>query len=60
MESGDQNGSNCEAAEKIGKLIAERATAAGIKTVCLDRGACRYHGRLAAFANAAREAGLEF
>lgn len=53
-------GSNCEAASKIGKLIAERAVAAGVKSVRLDRGSCRYHGRVAAFADAAREAGLEF
>ena len=43
-----------------GKIVAERAIAKGIKTVCLDRGSCKYHGRVAAFADAAREAGLEF
>jgi large subunit ribosomal protein L18 len=53
-------GGNCEAAKKLGKIVAERAIAKGIKTVCLDRGSCKYHGRVAAFADAAREAGLEF
>ncbi|WP_145074430.1 50S ribosomal protein L18 [Aureliella helgolandensis] len=59
-DAGVSYGSNCEAATKVGKLIAQRATAAGIKAVRLDRGSCRYHGRVAAFAEAAREAGLEF
>jgi large subunit ribosomal protein L18 len=40
--------------------VASRAKAAGISKVCFDRGAFRYHGRVAALANAAREAGLEF
>jgi large subunit ribosomal protein L18 len=53
-------GGNCEAAAKIGKLIAEKATAAGIKAVKLDRGHNKYHGRVKAFADAARESGLEF
>jgi large subunit ribosomal protein L18 len=52
--------SNCEAAAKIGTLVAERAKAAGIDTVVFDRGGFRYHGRVAALADAAREAGLEF
>ena len=51
---------NCDAAAEIGKKIAEKATAAGIKKVKLDRGHTRYHGRVKAFADAAREAGLEF
>lgn len=50
---------NAEAAKKIGQLIAERALAAGIKKVRFDRGDSRYHGRVAALADAAREAGLE-
>ena len=54
------NGGNCDAAAEIGKLIAEKASSAGIKTVRLDRGHNRYHGRVKAFADAAREAGLEF
>jgi large subunit ribosomal protein L18 len=51
---------NCDAAALVGKTIAERATAAGIKTVKLDRGHNKYHGRVKAFAEAAREGGLEF
>ncbi|RMF45106.1 MAG: 50S ribosomal protein L18 [Planctomycetota bacterium] len=57
---GIANGGNCQAAEVVGKAVAEKALQAGIKQVRLDRGACKYHGRVAAFANAAREAGLEF
>ena len=53
-------GGNCEAATKLGKIVAERAIQAGFKQVALDRGSCKYHGRVAAFAEAAREAGLEF
>lgn len=53
-------GGNRAAAEAIGKLVAERARAAGITKVCFDRGSCQYHGRVAALANAAREGGLEF
>ena len=53
------NGGNCDAAATIGKLIAEKATAAGIQAVKLDRGHTRYHGRVKAFADAAREAGLQ-
>ena len=52
-------GGNTGAAEVIGKLIAERAVAAGINTVCFDRGNYQYHGRVAALADAAREAGLK-
>jgi large subunit ribosomal protein L18 len=53
------SGGNCDAAAKIGKAIAEKATAAGIKAVKLDRGHAKYHGRVKAFADAAREAGLQ-
>ncbi len=53
-------GGNCSAAVAIGKAVAERAKAAGVSRVCFDRGSCRYHGRVAALADAAREAGLEF
>ena len=49
-----------DAAQAVGKAIAERAIAAGIKAVCFDRGPYRYHGRVAALANAAREGGLSF
>ena len=53
-------GGNCEAAAKVGKLIAERAQAAGVTLARLDRGSCKYQGRVAAFADAAREGGLQF
>jgi large subunit ribosomal protein L18 len=51
---------NREAATKVGKLLADRAKAAGITKVVFDRGGFSYHGRVAAVADAAREAGLEF
>ena len=53
-------GGNVEAAERIGKAIAERAAAAGVKKVAFDRGHYQYHGRVAALAEAARRAGLGF
>lgn len=53
-------GGNVEAAQTIGKMVAERALAQGIKQVRLDRGSCKYHGRVAALADAAREGGLQF
>ena len=53
-------GGNKQAAEAIGKAVAERAKAAGVKQVCFDRGSFKYHGRVAALADAARAAGLEF
>lgn len=51
---------DCEAATKVGKLIAERAKDKGIAEVVLDRGSFRYHGRIAALADAARAGGLQF
>ena len=54
-----KNGGNKAAAALVGKAIAERAKAAGVESVSLDRGHFRYHGRLAALADAAREAGLK-
>lgn len=54
-----QYGGNCAAAATIGKLISEKAKAAGVSSACLDRGKSKYHGRVAAFADAAREAGLQ-
>ena len=54
---GDVN-SNIEAATKAGALLAERAKAAGVEEVVFDRGGFRYHGRVAALADAAREGGL--
>jgi len=53
-------GGNKAAAQQIGKLLAEKAIAAGIKQVAFDRGHYKYHGRVAALADAAREAGLSF
>ena len=51
---------NVDAAAQVGRLVAERAREKGITAVVFDRGASRYHGRVAALAEAAREAGLEF
>lgn len=51
---------NADAATKVGQLIAERAKAAGITEVAFDRSGFKYHGRVKALADAAREAGLEF
>jgi large subunit ribosomal protein L18 len=52
--------SNKEAASTVGRTVAERAKAAGVSQVVFDRGGFLYHGRVAAVADAAREAGLEF
>ncbi len=54
------NGGNVKAAQAIGKLIAERAKAAGVEQVAFDRSGFRYHGRVKALAEAAREGGLKF
>jgi large subunit ribosomal protein L18 len=51
---------NIEAAKEVGRLIAQRALSLGIKTVVFDRGGFKYHGRIKALADAAREAGLKF
>ena len=51
---------NCEAAKKVGMMVAERAKAKGIDAVVFDRGGYIYHGRVAALAEGAREGGLEF
>lgn len=53
-------GGNKSAAEVIGKAVAERAAEAGVSQVCFDRGGSKYHGRVAALAEAARAAGLKF
>ena len=52
--------SNIESAKAVGKLIAEKALAKGVKEVVFDRGGYLYHGRVKALADAAREAGLKF
>jgi large subunit ribosomal protein L18 len=54
------NGGKIESATEVGKLIARRALAKGVETVVFDRGGYIYHGRVAALAAAAREAGLKF
>lgn len=54
------NGGNKQAAQVVGKLIAERAKAAGIEAVAFDRAGFQYHGRVKALAEAAREGGLKF
>ena len=51
---------NIDAASVVGKLVAERAVAAGVASVAFDRNGFKYHGRVKALADAAREAGLEF
>lgn len=51
---------NLDTAAKVGTLVADRAQEAGVTTVVFDRGGYKYHGRLKALADAAREAGLEF
>ena len=55
-----KTGADKTAAEAVGKVIAERAVAAGVKDVVFDRGGYLYHGRVKALADAAREGGLEF
>ncbi|NEQ33433.1 MAG: 50S ribosomal protein L18 [Leptolyngbya sp. SIO4C5] len=55
-----EKGANKDASAQVGKLIAERALQQGIKQVVFDRGGNLYHGRVAALADAAREAGLDF
>lgn len=55
-----KNGATVEAADKVGKLVAERAKKAGVKKVQFDRGSFLYHGRVKAVAEGAREGGLEF
>ncbi|TDR88000.1 50S ribosomal protein L18 [Enterovirga rhinocerotis] len=55
-----KTGADVEAAKAVGKLVAERASAAGVKQVIFDRSGYIYHGRVKALADAARESGLEF
>jgi large subunit ribosomal protein L18 len=55
-----KGGGNIAAAKVIGKTLAERAKAAGVSKVVFDRGGYKYHGRVKALADAAREAGLKF
>ncbi len=60
VRKGVKSGGNVEAASIVGARIAEKAKAAGIDTVAFDRSGFRYHGRVKALADAAREAGLKF
>lgn len=60
VREGLKNGKNTDAAAKVGRMIAERAKAAGIEKVAFDRSGYRYHGRIKALADAAREGGLQF
>ena len=60
VKSGLKGSKNLEAAAKVGKAIAAKAKAAGIESVAFDRSGYRYHGRIKALADAAREGGLQF
>ncbi|MEM9415042.1 MAG: 50S ribosomal protein L18, partial [Planctomycetota bacterium] len=60
VQSKAQKGGNIEAATEIGKTIAEKAKSAGIEQVAFDRNGFKYHGRVKALADAAREGGLKF
>jgi large subunit ribosomal protein L18 len=60
IKSAVKSTSNIEAAIQVGKLVAEKAVAAGVTEVAFDRSGFKYHGRVKALADAAREAGLKF
>ena len=60
LEDAKAKGSDKDAAQRVGKLVAERAIEKGVKDVVFDRGGYIYHGRIKALADAAREAGLNF
>jgi large subunit ribosomal protein L18 len=60
MRSSLKTGADVNAAAEVGKLVASRAKEAGVEDVVFDRGAYRYHGRVKALADAAREGGLNF
>ena len=59
VKEGLKNGKNADAAAKVGRVIAEKAKAAGVEKVAFDRSGYRYHGRIKALADAARESGLQ-
>jgi large subunit ribosomal protein L18 len=56
----DLNGNKTEQARQVGKILAERALEAGVERIVFDRGSYRYHGRIKALAEGAREGGLDF
>jgi large subunit ribosomal protein L18 len=60
FKAGELSGGNIEGAKKVGEMIAKKALAKGITKVVYDRGGSLYHGRIAALADGAREAGLDF
>jgi large subunit ribosomal protein L18 len=60
MRTSLKTGADISAAKPVGKLVAARAAAAGVKDVVFDRGSYLYHGRVKALADAAREGGLNF
>lgn len=60
LKEGLEKGGNTEAARKVGELLAKRALEKKVETVSFDRGGFRYHGRVKALADAAREGGLKF
>ncbi|WP_367650884.1 50S ribosomal protein L18 [Methylomonas sp. ZR1] len=60
VKAGLNNTSNIKAATEVGRIVAERAIAAGVTEVAFDRSGFKYHGRVKALADAAREAGLKF
>ena len=60
VKDGLKNGKNADAAVKVGRAIAEKAKAAGVEKVAFDRSGYRFHGRIKALADAAREGGLQF
>lgn len=60
VKSAIKNAGNIDAASAVGKAIAEKSKAAGVSSVAFDRSGFKYHGRVKALADAARESGLEF
>jgi len=60
IKSSVKNGANVEAAVAVGKAIAEKSISVGVKSVAFDRSGFKFHGRIKALADAAREQGLEF
>ena len=60
LDARDAKGAKTEQAAEVGKLLADKAKAAGVKTAVFDRGGYLYHGRVKALADAAREGGLQF